>query len=252
MTLVDVSSGLLALAQARAASSPDAPAPARILQGDATRLSNHPDLVDEHGTFDAVLLLGPLYHIMSADLRASALRDAWDFVRPDGGVLFCAWVSRYAHYRDLATREPARLARKREFYAQHAQDGNYVKLGPDGEVLHAMHHELPENMPGILREATGVEDVEMVGTEGLLAGGLDKMVNELEGDEFEVSLSCLSICTKSSFSSLPAGVGAEMSRGRRERAWLEDVGSYCWNCEESVEFQTHMQRMAKEPRLVLL
>ncbi|TBU27358.1 hypothetical protein BD311DRAFT_807754 [Dichomitus squalens] len=131
------------------------------LQGDATRLASHPDLADECGTFDAVLLLGPLYHIMAADLRASALRDAWSFVRPDGGVLFCAWVSRYARYRDLALKEPARLARKPEFYARHAQDGVYVKLAP------------------------GVEDVEMVGTEGLLAGGLDKLVNELEGEEFE-------------------------------------------------------------------
>ncbi|TBU55102.1 hypothetical protein BD310DRAFT_979866 [Dichomitus squalens] len=117
------------------------------LQGDATRLANHPDLADECGTFDAVLLLGPLYHIMAADLRASALRDA-----------------RYARYRDLALEEPARLARKPEFYARHAQDGVYVKLAP------------------------GVEDVEMVGTEGLLAGGLDKLVNELEGEEFEKCL----------------------------------------------------------------
>ena len=78
------------------------------------------------------------------------------------------------------------------------------------------------------------------------------MVNELEGEEFEVGLSWLRICTASSFSSFPAGMGAEMSRGRRGRAWLEDVRPYRWNCDESVEFQTHMQRMAKEPRLVLL
>ncbi|TBU37101.1 hypothetical protein BD309DRAFT_657918 [Dichomitus squalens] len=78
--------------------------------------------------------------------QTSALRDAWDFVRPDGGVLFCAWVSRYARYRGLALEEPARLARKPEFYARHAQDGVYVKLAPGGEVL---HHELPDNMPGV-------------------------------------------------------------------------------------------------------
>ncbi len=53
-----------------------------------------------------------------------------------------------------------------------------------------MHHELPAEMPRILQRVTGVrgENVEMLGTEGLLAGGLDKAVNELQGDDFEVRL----------------------------------------------------------------
>ena len=70
-----------------------------------------------HGTFDAVLLLGPLYHITSPALRDTALRNAWAMVRPGvsgegqgegerardgGGMLACAWVSRYAHFRDVA------------------------------------------------------------------------------------------------------------------------------------------------------
>ena len=50
-----------------------------------------------------------------------------------------------------------------------------------------MNHELPANMPVILKRVTGEESVKMVGTEGLLAGGLDKLVNELQGDEFQVS-----------------------------------------------------------------
>ena len=42
-------------------------------------------------------------------------------------------------------------------------------------------------MPVILKRVTGEENVKMVGTEGLLAGGLDKLVNELQGEEFQVS-----------------------------------------------------------------
>ena len=55
-----------------------------------------------------------------------------------------------------------------------------------GNAVHAMNHELPENMPKILQKVTGVQSVKMVGTEGILAGGLDKLVNNLAGDAFEV------------------------------------------------------------------
>lgn len=122
VTLIDLSPGLLALAHARAATLPPSARPARILEGDATALSAVlPEA--ERGTFDAVLLLGPLYHIMSAELRERAVRDAWAMVQPEGGTLLCAWVSRWAHYRDVVMRDPGRLAAKREFYAQHAEDG---------------------------------------------------------------------------------------------------------------------------------
>ena len=167
-------------------SSSTTPVPARILQGDATRLANHPDLADEHGTFDAVLLLHPLSHIVPADLRAAALHDAWDFVCPRGGMLFCGWVSRLAHYRRLALADPAALMRERAFYVESERDGLYVDSSM--EARHSRHYELPERMPKILRDATGVEDVEMVGAEGLLSGGLDRMVNELQGEEFEVGV----------------------------------------------------------------
>ncbi|KAI0349776.1 S-adenosyl-L-methionine-dependent methyltransferase [Trametes cingulata] len=204
VTLVDISPGLLALARERAASLPPTARPARILEGDATSLSSVLP-ADERGTFDAVLLLGPLYHIMSAELREQAIREAWAMVRPPagreeddegGGTLFCAWVSRWAHYRDVATRDPGRLAKKGEFYAKHAQDGDYVRLDENGQPCHAMNHEVPANMPVILKRVTGEEDVKMVGTEGLLAGNLDKLVNELQGEEFEAWVEkCLEVGT---------------------------------------------------------
>ncbi|KAH9896716.1 hypothetical protein C8Q73DRAFT_421550 [Cubamyces lactineus] len=201
VTLIDLSPGLLALASARASTLPPASRPARILLGDATALSSVLP-ADERETFDAVLLLGPLYHIMSAELRERAIREAWAMVRPPsgdvsddgepeepnvakGGTLFCAWVSRWAHYRDVAMRDPARLAKKSVFYAKHAVDGDYVRLNENGQACHAMNHELPANMPVILKRVTGEENVKMVGTEGLLAGGLDKLVNELQGEEFQ-------------------------------------------------------------------
>ncbi|KAL1941554.1 hypothetical protein VTO73DRAFT_6993 [Trametes versicolor] len=204
VTLIDLSPGLLARAHAHAATFQPSARPARILEGDATALSAVLPAA-ERGTFDAVLLLGPLYHIMSGELRERAVHDAWAMVRPapaqedsdgEGGTLFCAWVSKWAHYRDVAMRDPGRLAAKREFYAKHAEDGDYVRYDENGEPCHAMHHEIPANMPLMLKHITGEENVQMVGAEGVLAGGLDKLVTELQGEEFEAWVQkCMEVAT---------------------------------------------------------
>ena len=57
--------------------------------GDACDL----DLGD--GTVDAVLLLGPLYHLRRRQERLGALREAWRVVSP-GGPVFVAAISRWA------------------------------------------------------------------------------------------------------------------------------------------------------------
>jgi ubiquinone/menaquinone biosynthesis C-methylase UbiE len=61
--------------------------------GDARRLTCDDDSVD------AVLLLGPLYHLTSRDDRLQALREAYRVVRP-GGVLAAAAISRFASTYD--------------------------------------------------------------------------------------------------------------------------------------------------------
>jgi SAM-dependent methyltransferase len=78
---------------ARAASA-SAPAPlASASVGDARALP-HPD-----GAADAVLLLGPLYHLVEAADRAMALAEARRVLRP-GGVLLAAAISRFASALD--------------------------------------------------------------------------------------------------------------------------------------------------------
>ena len=51
------------------------------------------------GSFDAVLLLGPLYHLPHQDDRLTALREAMRVLRP-GGVLAAAAISRFASTYD--------------------------------------------------------------------------------------------------------------------------------------------------------
>jgi len=61
--------------------------------GDARRLPYG----DE--TFDAVLLLGPLYHLIERDQRTAALAEARR-VLVRGGLLICAYISRFASALD--------------------------------------------------------------------------------------------------------------------------------------------------------
>ncbi|KAF7794018.1 hypothetical protein EIP86_005146 [Pleurotus ostreatoroseus] len=190
--------------------------PSRILEGNALALGTL--LPGEAESFDAVLLLGPLYHIMSATLREEALRQAWGMVK-HGGVLICAWVSRWAHYRDIAAKDPGRLALKQDFYGKHTKDGDYIKI-EGTTVQHAMNHEHPANMPVVLRKVTGESDVKMVGTEGLLAGGLDKAVNELEGDAFEGRCSLLLMRHILTTDHLQAWVKKSLEIGSDDFGWM--------------------------------
>lgn len=71
---------------------------ASISVGDARAL-DFPDL-----SADAVLLLGPLYHLIKSEDRLAALREALRVLRP-GGVLITQAISRYAALVKLLSRQ---------------------------------------------------------------------------------------------------------------------------------------------------
>lgn len=66
---------------------------ASVRLGDARRL----DFAD--GAANAVLLLGPLYHLTERDDRRAALAEAWRVLKP-GGRVFAAAISRFASLLD--------------------------------------------------------------------------------------------------------------------------------------------------------
>jgi ubiquinone/menaquinone biosynthesis C-methylase UbiE len=75
-------------AQAASAAQPEAPIASCTL-GDARRLEF------SNESADAVLLLGPLYHLIEAQDRRRALAEAYRVLKP-GGRLFAAGISRFA------------------------------------------------------------------------------------------------------------------------------------------------------------
>lgn len=67
-------------------------------------------------SYEGVLLLGPLYHLLEEGERVTALENALALAKPGTGLVFCAFISIAAHLRDIAVRDPAKLVRAEAFY----------------------------------------------------------------------------------------------------------------------------------------
>ncbi|MFJ3759308.1 class I SAM-dependent methyltransferase [Streptomyces sp. NPDC090080] len=91
VTLTDLSPALLGIARDRVAHAPREYAGnvEAVMEADARDLSAFPDL-----SFDALLCLGPLYHLTTGTDRSRAVQEAHRVLRP-GGLLFATMMPRY-------------------------------------------------------------------------------------------------------------------------------------------------------------
>ena len=120
-------------------------------------------LEEADGSADAVLLLGPLYHLTDRDDRLRALREARRVMRP-GGHLFAAGISRYAALLDLLVRldrlhEPDVAARVEEAVA------TGVFRGSAGGLFTTAYFHLPADLEAEVSEA-GFGGVRLFNIEG--------------------------------------------------------------------------------------
>jgi SAM-dependent methyltransferase len=83
------------------------PIPLHVAQASASGLDSEVgdarSLTQPDASFDVVLLLGPLYHLLDPADREFALREARRVLRP-GGLLFAAAISRFAALLDMLVR----------------------------------------------------------------------------------------------------------------------------------------------------
>ncbi len=93
VVLADLSPTQLALAREKVASSSVAARIEEIVEADACDLSRWPE-----GVFDAVLALGPFYHLTTPTEREQAATEVARVVRP-GGLVFIALIPRLAFLR---------------------------------------------------------------------------------------------------------------------------------------------------------
>jgi SAM-dependent methyltransferase len=123
-------------------------------------------------SFDAVLLLGPLYHLTERDDRLRALREAARVVRPDG-VVFVAAISRFGSLFDGLSREFLFDPDFRPIVERDLRDGQHrnPQRRPHWFTTAFFHH--PDELRAEVERAD-LEVVELLGVEGL-AGWLPQL-----------------------------------------------------------------------------
>ncbi|KXJ86958.1 S-adenosyl-L-methionine-dependent methyltransferase [Microdochium bolleyi] len=127
-------------------------------------------------SYDAVLLLGPLYHLLDEAERVQAVQNALQLAKSQGGLVFCAFVGIEAHLRDLVSRDPARLLKEKEFYDAYLASGRYERVNEAaGTTAQSFHTNSSHVRLFFQQHFSGT--LELIGlrsTEGILGGGLDK------------------------------------------------------------------------------
>ena len=135
--------------------------------------------------FDAVLLMGPLYHLIEQTDRMQALQEAVSRLRT-GGVIFSAFLSRFGILGDLMKRNPQWIEDQehvRSFIESGRRPKGYARGGFRGYY----------NRPGDIvpfHEGLGIETIALAGVEPGISAD-DESYNRLQGKQRQLWLDLL-------------------------------------------------------------
>jgi SAM-dependent methyltransferase len=125
--------------------------------------------------FDAVLLMGPLYHLVLETDRHTALLQATRRLQK-GGVLFSSFISRYGILGDLMRNVPEWIEEREEVRSVLARGRDPEDYPPGGfRGYFARADEIPP-----LHAAAGLEMLALAGVEPAISAD-DESYNRLEG-----------------------------------------------------------------------
>ncbi|WP_416957527.1 class I SAM-dependent methyltransferase [Streptomyces sp. Agncl-13] len=145
------------------------------LPGVDARTGDARALPAEDALYDAVLLLGPLYHLPERADRVRALTEACRVVRP-GGLVVAATINRFAGLHDLLKHELYFIAPHRARVDRETEEGRH---SPDGGLFttayFAQPHEAPEEFTDAALTVEG-----QYGLEGAawLMGGIEDWLDD--------------------------------------------------------------------------
>lgn len=173
VTAIDLSAALLERCQHRLEAS-GLRGPVQCVVADARDLSAVPTTA-----FEAVLLMGPLYHLVFEEDRRAALRQAVERLR-SGGLLFSTHLSRLGILGDLLRRTPTWIEREAEVRSL-LEQGRRPDEQPRGGFRGYLAR-VAEIRP--LHEALGLQTMALAGVEPAISAD-DASYNQLQGSERE-------------------------------------------------------------------
>lgn len=175
VSLVDLSAQCLTLAEREAKRL--GAALERVVCGSATDLDGFDD-----ASFDAVLLLGPLYHLKTDEGRARAVGEALRVLRP-GGLVFAAFLNRYSVVRYAAKVRPEQLVDDAGLIESILRCGTGDSSKPGAAFLRTCYFSDPLEVQPFM-ERLGTRTIALVGCEGVVAE-VEERLNLLPGEALE-------------------------------------------------------------------
>lgn len=167
VTLSDVAEVELSLATEKA-SEAGVRFPA-VVKADARDLRQFED-----ETFDAVLLMGPLYHLLDEVDRRRAVAETVRVAKV-GGIVMATNITRYAAIRFWAKRDPMQVVDHPELYEQQVATGKT----PNAEGFTDLYLMHPAELPRLFAEVSVAHTV-TIACEGVVSMIPEKL-NELDG-----------------------------------------------------------------------
>jgi ubiquinone/menaquinone biosynthesis C-methylase UbiE len=172
VTLLDLSQSNLALAVKKAAEV-DVQL-TEIVHGNGLDLSAFTD-----ESFDAVLMFGPLYHLLSETERLQAVKEGMRVLKQNGRF-FAAFVTRFAAFRSAVATDPAWLIDNRD-YAEHLLATGIHDRGKQFVNAYFAH---PSEIKPFM-ESAGLQTLNLIGCEGVVSL-VEEKVNQLIGADFDL------------------------------------------------------------------
>lgn len=132
----------------------------------------------ENETFDAVLLMGPLYHLLDEVDRRRAVAETVRVAKV-GGIVMATNITRYAAIRFWAKRDPMQVVDHPELYEQQVATGKT----PNAEGFTDLYLMHPAELPRLFAEVSVAHTV-TIACEGVVSMIPEKL-NELDGAPWE-------------------------------------------------------------------
>lgn len=130
-------------------------------------------------TFDVVLLMGPLYHLIDENERHEAIRQALRVLKP-GGLLYASFITRYAFLVDMLKYDPGEIVHREEYIEQLLNDGIHKPTASGGFTEAYFIH--PIDIDPLLQEF-GLEEIMITAPDGLIMSA-EQRVNQLPEEAF--------------------------------------------------------------------